>query len=139
MIQHSEAPIPDNLAPEPVRPLIRSGLAKHPEERPESAAAFVDVLEGVAAAAYGEDWEERGQRKLAALVAMLPLLLLKAPITNPSGTTDLATTTLGPPAPKVKMRRGRAAKVMAGVGAVLVIVGAAVVVTKPPEIGRAHV
>lgn len=133
MIQHSEAPIPDNLAPEPVRPLIRSGLAKHPEERPESAAAFVDVLESVAAAAYGEDWEERGQRKLAALVAMLPLLLLKAPITNPSGTTDLATTTLGPPTRKVNVRRGRTVKALAGVGVVLVIVAAAVVVTKPPK------
>jgi serine/threonine protein kinase len=100
MIQHSQAPIPDELAPAAVRPLIRAGLAKAPEERPASAAVFVDELEEVALAAYGADWEERGQRKLAAVAAMLPLLLLRTQGVAPSGTTALATTTLGRGAPE---------------------------------------
>lgn len=110
MVQHSEAPIPDELAPEPVRPLVRAGLAKAPEDRPSTAAEFVAELEEIARAAYGEDWEERGQRKLATVVAALPLLLLRgeeAP--PPSATTDFAITNLGAgPADKslVKQARG---------------------------------
>jgi serine/threonine protein kinase len=101
MIQHTQSPIPDEQAPEHVRSLIRSGLAKTPQDRPASAAAFVEALEDVARAGYGEDWEERGQRKLATLVAMLPLLLLSAAPDIPSATTSLATTDLGsgPPPP----------------------------------------
>ncbi|GGR65974.1 hypothetical protein GCM10010269_00670 [Streptomyces humidus] len=95
-IQHMEAPVPDALAPERVRPLIRSGLAKTPGKRPASAADFVAELEAVAAAAYGEDWEERGQRKLAALAALLPLLFPCADPGGASGATALATTDLGP-------------------------------------------
>ncbi len=93
-LQHISAPVPAEDAPEPVRPLIRRGLAKAPEERPENAAAFVTELEGIARAAYGEDWEERGQRKLAALAALLPLLFPSAGGQS-AGTTDLATTALG--------------------------------------------
>lgn len=95
MIQHTQSPIPDELAPEHVRPLIRSGLAKSPQDRPTSAAAFVEALEDAARAGYGEDWEERGQRKLATLVAMLPLLLLGSAPDIPSATTSLAETDLG--------------------------------------------
>jgi serine/threonine-protein kinase len=95
MIQHTQSPIPDELAPEQVRPLIRTGLAKEPHDRPASAAAFVEALEEVARAGFGEDWEERGQRKLATLVAMLPLLLLGGTPSVPSATTSLATTDLG--------------------------------------------
>ncbi|MCX4744801.1 serine/threonine protein kinase [Kitasatospora sp. NBC_01287] len=92
--QHTEAPIPDELAPEPVRPLIRAGLAKTPGERPASAAALVEQLERAARAGYGEDWEERGRDALAALVALLPLLLLPAGGGAATGTTALATTEL---------------------------------------------
>ncbi|WP_328859616.1 serine/threonine-protein kinase [Streptomyces sp. NBC_00306] len=93
-LQHIGAPVPDDDAPEPVRPLIRRGLAKTPEERPENAAAFVNELEDVARAAYGEDWEERGQRRLAALAALLPLLFPSAGGQS-AGTTAVATTALG--------------------------------------------
>lgn len=123
-IQHMEAPIPDDLAPETVRPLIRRGLAKNPEERPASAADFVTELEAVATAAYGEDWEERGQRGLAALAALLLLLFpSSAPIT--SGTTTLATTTLGEAGPKARGRRrpGRRAKALAGATAGVLLTG----------------
>jgi serine/threonine-protein kinase len=94
VVQHTTAPIPDDEAPEPVRPLIRRGLAKTADERPDSAAEFVAELEAVAGTAYGEDWEERGQRKLAALAALLPLLFPSAG-GLPDGTTALAKTTLG--------------------------------------------
>ncbi|MER7048527.1 serine/threonine-protein kinase [Streptomyces jumonjinensis] len=91
--QHMSAPVPDDQAPEPVRPLLRSGLAKRPEERPSDAAEFIAKLEEIAAAAYGADWEERGQRRLAALAALLPLLFPSAGDES-SSTTDLATTAL---------------------------------------------
>ncbi|MCL7424806.1 serine/threonine-protein kinase [Streptomyces sp. YS415] len=92
-LQHVEAPVPDEEAPEAVRELVRRGLAKDPAQRPAQAAEFVTELEAVAGTAYGPDWEERGRGRLAALVALLPLLL-------PSGrgaprtTTDTARTIL---------------------------------------------
>lgn len=94
-VQHTEAPIPNEQIPARLRPLIRRGLAKTPQERPQSAAAFVAELEEVATAGYGADWEEHGQRKLAALVALLPLLLPPGG-TPASGTTALAHTGLAP-------------------------------------------
>ncbi|MEW2414369.1 serine/threonine-protein kinase [Streptomyces sp. NPDC046866] len=93
-VQHVEAPVPAAEVPEPVRPLIRRGLAKAPEQRPENAEAFVAELEQVALAAYGPEWEERGQRKLAALAALLPLLFPSAGAPA-EGTTAVATTSLG--------------------------------------------
>ncbi|WP_030215252.1 serine/threonine-protein kinase [Streptomyces bikiniensis] len=103
-LQHLEAPVPDGQAPEPLRPLIRRGLAKAPHERPENAAAFVDELEAVATAAYGPDWEEQGRGRLAALAALLPLLFPSSGGTA-QGATALATTTLPrPPAPRLRRR-----------------------------------
>ncbi|MFI7400536.1 serine/threonine-protein kinase [Streptomyces sp. NPDC049541] len=124
-VQHIEAPIPAELAPEPVRPLIRRGLAKTPEERPESAAAFVEELEAVAVGAYGEEWEENGRRELAALAALFFLLFPLSDGTA-SGTTALATTTLGSGARKLPGRRG---KVLAGLAAGVVLVVGGVAVT----------
>jgi serine/threonine-protein kinase len=120
MIQHNQAPIPDDSAPEPVRPLIRAGLAKDPDERPSSARQFVDELEQIARAAYGEDWQARGQRKLATLVAASPLLLLTTTHTPPSGTTALATTNLGAGAAARSGARNLR-RTLAGVGAAVVI------------------
>ncbi|MFG2576921.1 serine/threonine-protein kinase [Streptomyces sp. NPDC048481] len=74
-LQHVDAPIPADRAPEPVRDLVLRGLAKDPARRPAHAEAFVAELEAVAGAAYGSDWEERGRGRLAALVALAPLLL----------------------------------------------------------------
>lgn len=92
-LQHVDAPVPAEEAPEPVRALVRRGLAKDPEERPAQAEAFVRELEAAAEAAYGPDWEERGRGRLAALVALLPLLLPSAR-GGPSTTTDTARTVL---------------------------------------------
>jgi serine/threonine-protein kinase len=92
-LQHIGAPVPEDDTPEPVRPLIRRGLAKSPEQRPANAAAFVAELEEIAGAAYGPDWEERGQRRLAALAALLPLLF---PSGGPAAAPpDTATTAIG--------------------------------------------
>ena len=96
MAQHALGTIPDDLAPPPVRALIRKGMAKEPDERPASAREFVTRLEAVAGAAYGPDWEERGQHKLATLLALLPLLLIRgASQAAPASTTSVATTVLG--------------------------------------------
>ncbi|GAA2417191.1 serine/threonine-protein kinase [Streptomyces coeruleofuscus] len=92
-LQHVDAPVPAEEAPEPVRELVRRGLAKDPEERPAQAEAFVRALEAAAGAAYGPDWEERGRGRLAALVALLPLLLPTAR-SAPRTTTDTARTVL---------------------------------------------
>ncbi|MFF8606862.1 serine/threonine-protein kinase [Streptomyces sp. NPDC015346] len=122
-LRHIEAPVPDADAPEQLRPLIRRGLAKVPRERPVDAAVFVAELEAVATAAYGPDWEERGQRKLAALAALLPLLFPSSggPAT---GTTSVATTTVPPPRPRIP--RGRPGVWPAAVAALILGVLAAV-------------
>ncbi|HEY9373736.1 serine/threonine-protein kinase [Streptomyces sp.] len=124
-LQHLDAPVPDEQAPEPLRPLIRRGLAKTPQERPENAAAFVSELESVATAAYGPDWEERGRGRLAALAALLPLLFPSSG--GPSqGTTALATTTLPdpPPRPRWRIPRGLPAGAAALVVALLLALAA---------------
>ncbi|MEV0535691.1 serine/threonine-protein kinase [Kitasatospora sp. NPDC050463] len=91
-VQHTEAPIPAELAPDPVRPLILAGLAKDPQARPGSAAELVEELEAVASAGYGPQWEERGRLDLTALVALLALLLPGAG--GAAGGTSLAHTVL---------------------------------------------
>jgi serine/threonine protein kinase len=103
MAQHALGHIPDDLAPPPVRSLIRKGMAKDPLDRPASAREFLARLETVAGAAYGPDWEERGQRKLATLAALSPLLLLlgHATPTAPASTTSIATTVLGEVPPTI--------------------------------------
>jgi serine/threonine-protein kinase len=76
-VQHLTEPVPDEAAPEPVRELVRTGLAKSPADRYASAAVFLDALEEAAVAGYGADWERRGRRALAvgvgALAALWPL------------------------------------------------------------------
>ncbi|NGO42043.1 serine/threonine protein kinase [Streptomyces ureilyticus] len=92
-LQHVDASVPAEEAPEAVRELVRRGLAKDPRQRPTHAEEFVTELEAVAGAAYGPDWEERGRGRLAALVALLPLLLPSAR-SAPRTTTDTARTVL---------------------------------------------
>lgn len=119
-VQHTEAPVPETEAPEPVRPLIRRGLAKAPEQRPENAEAFVAELEGVALAAYGPEWERRGQRRLAALAALLPLLFPSAGGAPAQGTTAFATTMLsGGPGSGAGWAPGRRGWLAAGVALLL--------------------
>ncbi|GAA5028791.1 serine/threonine-protein kinase [Streptomyces siamensis] len=122
-LRHLDAPIPVEQVPEDVRGLVARGLAKNPAERPTHAAEFVRELEVVAGAAYGPDWEERGRRALAALVALLPLLLPSGR-TSPSSTTDFARTVLRQPSAGGRLRPwlpGRAGLVLS---AALVLLGA---------------
>ncbi|MGW8600581.1 serine/threonine-protein kinase [Streptomyces sp. NPDC055893] len=125
-LHHIDSPVPDGQAPEPLRPLIRRGMAKSPHERPENAAAFVTELEAVAAAAYGPDWEERGRGRLAALAALLPLLLPSSGGGVSEGTTVFATTTLStpPPRPRWRLPRGVPAGAAALVLALLLALAA---------------
>ncbi|GHD28264.1 hypothetical protein GCM10010313_68810 [Streptomyces violarus] len=69
--QHVEEPVPMGRVPEEVRGLVRYGMAKDPALRPPSALDFLRELEWVAGNAYGPDWEERGQSRLAAVAAAL--------------------------------------------------------------------
>ncbi|WP_236244644.1 serine/threonine protein kinase [Streptomyces sp. CC210A] len=94
-LRHLEDPVPEEDVPAPLLPLVRSGMAKAPEDRPREAAAFVAELERIATAAYGPAWEERGRGRLAALAALLPLLFPSAD-DRAEGTTDIASTALGP-------------------------------------------
>ncbi|MGW4897362.1 protein kinase domain-containing protein [Kitasatospora sp. NPDC004240] len=139
-VQHTEAPIPAELAPDPVRPLILAGLAKDPQARPDSAAVLVEELEAVATAGYGSDWEEKGRRDLLALLALLALLLPGGGGAGDGGTTLAHTAVPDPGAPadsagpmateafpaavpvrytesRPGPRLGRRGKVLAGVGA----------------------
>ncbi|MER7895642.1 serine/threonine-protein kinase [Streptomyces sp. NPDC096046] len=92
-LQHVDAPVPAEEAPEALRGLVRRGLAKNPEERPARAEDLVAELEAAAGSAYGPDWEERGRSRLAALVALLALLLPSSR-EAPHSTTDTARTVL---------------------------------------------
>ncbi|MEU8308612.1 serine/threonine-protein kinase [Actinomadura sp. NPDC048955] len=87
--QHLAAPVPLEDFPVPLRPLVARGLAKNPAERHAGAMEFVAELESVARAAYGDDWEGRGIRTLAAMAAGLSMLfpLAAAGISAPAGTT----------------------------------------------------
>jgi hypothetical protein len=67
-------PVPLDAVPEPVRPLVAAGMAKHPGDRPADAATFVAALSQVAAAAYGPDWHERGRSHLGEAALLLAAL-----------------------------------------------------------------
>ncbi|MFF5372538.1 serine/threonine-protein kinase [Streptomyces sp. NPDC013187] len=135
-LRHLDAPVPAEEVPDAVRELVRRGLAKDPAERPAQAEAFVTALESVAGAAYGADWEERGRGRLAALVALLPLLLPSAR-TAPRSTTDTARTVLGR-----EPRPGRAHPWLPGrpgvlVSAAAVLLGALLTYGLPHDPGTA--
>ncbi|MEU8034472.1 serine/threonine-protein kinase, partial [Streptomyces sp. NPDC049099] len=69
--QHVGDPVPVDQVPEEVRGLVLRGMAKDPALRPPSALDFLRELEWVAESAYGADWEERGQNRVAAVAAAL--------------------------------------------------------------------
>jgi serine/threonine protein kinase len=73
MLQHLRAPVALDDIPDPVRGLLREGLAKDPAERP-GIEAFLAELERAATEGYGTGWEERGRRRLAELAALAALL-----------------------------------------------------------------
>ncbi|QFG20081.1 serine/threonine-protein kinase [Actinomadura sp. WMMB 499] len=85
--EHLTRPVPLEDFPEPLRPLLARGMAKNPAARQADAAEFAAELEAVATAAYGDDWEGRGVRALAASAAALSLLfpLAAAGLSAPAG------------------------------------------------------
>nr|WTB28672.1 serine/threonine protein kinase [Streptomyces sp. NBC_00830] len=122
-LRHLDAPIPVEQVPEAVRGLVARGLAKNPAERPTHAEEFLRELEVVAGAAYGPDWEERGLRALAALVALLPLLLPSGR-TSPASTTDFARTVLRQPSAEGRPRPRLPGPAGLVLSAALVLLGA---------------
>ncbi|WP_051108890.1 serine/threonine-protein kinase [Actinomadura flavalba] len=87
---HLTAPVPVADVPEPLRPLVLAGMAKTPDARPPGAAVFVEELETVARAAYGDDWEGRGAQMLAFATVALAALFPLAAWTVPAGTAASA-------------------------------------------------
>jgi len=130
MSQHARSPSPDGLAPDSVRPLIRAGLAREPQDRPFGAAVFADELERLARIEFGAHWEERGRRDLAILAAAVPLLLLEGGSGRSSSMSAAATAHPGREAARGAQRAGRRVpKAAVGVGAALLAAaGAAVAV-----------
>ena len=131
--QHVMAAVPVDRVDAPLQGLITRGMAKNPAGRPQSAIAFVAELEAVAAATYGQDWEESGRRHLAARAAALLALLLRNGGPGSSG-TSYASTWLGGGG-----RGGRRRKVVSiaaiATAAVVVVAAAATAVTLE---GRNH-
>ena len=74
LYQHLSQPVPVDVVPEPVRPLVAAGMAKQPEDRPADATTFVAALNMVAARAYGPDWHERGRSHLGEAALLLAAL-----------------------------------------------------------------
>ncbi|MCQ0018303.1 hypothetical protein [Actinomadura madurae] len=74
MRAHLTGDVPVEDVPEALRDLVRRGMAKAPEDRPDGAAAFAGDLERAARETYGGDWEARGVRTLAASAAALAAL-----------------------------------------------------------------
>jgi hypothetical protein len=72
--QHKSAPVPIELVPEPLRPVIARGLAKSLQQRPRDAAQLTAELRTAAVGEYGPDWEERGRSHLGEAALLLALL-----------------------------------------------------------------
>ena len=72
--QHRAAPVPLDLVPAPLRPLVAAGMAKDPQRRPADANTFVTELRTAASGAYGKDWEKRGRSHLGEAALLLAAL-----------------------------------------------------------------
>jgi hypothetical protein len=74
LYQHMAQPVPLDPVPEPLRPLVTTGMAKEPYNRPTDGTTFVAALNAAAAGAYGPDWKERGRSHLSEAALLLALL-----------------------------------------------------------------
>jgi|HubBroStandDraft_3_1064219.scaffolds.fasta_scaffold18014_2 serine/threonine protein kinase len=72
--QHNTEPVPLEPLPEPLRPLVATGMAKDPESRPADAASLVTELKTITSRAYGQDWERRGRSHLGEAALLLAAL-----------------------------------------------------------------
>ncbi len=87
MYQHLFEPVNLEPVPEPLRPLVQTGMAKEPERRPTDGTTFIAALRAAAVGAYGPDWEERGRSNLGAAALLLAALW---PLGAPPGVQGLA-------------------------------------------------
>jgi hypothetical protein len=74
MYQHMFEPVNLEPVPEPLRPLVETGMAKEPERRPTDGTTFIAALRATAVGAYGPDWQERGRSNLGAAALLLAAL-----------------------------------------------------------------
>ncbi|GAA5700171.1 serine/threonine-protein kinase PknD [Streptomyces avermitilis] len=117
--QHVDEPVPMDRVPEEVRALVRHGMAKDPALRPPSALDFLRELEWAAENAYGPDWEERGQSRLAAVAAALvPLAISRLDARLVGSSAELARTVL---TARRRSRLRRRGDVLTGAAAVAVV------------------
>jgi eukaryotic-like serine/threonine-protein kinase len=72
--QHRSEPVPLDLVPEPLQPLVAAGMAKDPMGRPTDALTFVAELKTTASRAYGRDWHDRGRSHLGEAALLLAAL-----------------------------------------------------------------
>ncbi|MGW3141182.1 serine/threonine-protein kinase [Streptomyces sp. NPDC001139] len=91
-LQHLYSPVPTEATPEPLRPIIKRGMAKNPSNRFKSVNEFLRELETAATDYYGSDWERRGRNALAGLIIAVSLTSPPQPTAGINTTTELATT-----------------------------------------------
>ena len=74
LYQHMSQPVPLDPVPEPLRPLVTTGMAKEPYNRPTDGTTFVAALNAAATGTYGPDWKERGRSHLGEAALLLAAL-----------------------------------------------------------------
>ncbi|MBB4920076.1 serine/threonine-protein kinase [Streptosporangium saharense] len=122
--QHQVTPPPVEEVPPALQGLVDRGLAKHPADRPPTAAAFITELEAVAADAYGTDWQEKGRRRLAGLAALLPALFpVEAPKTGTGSSVAETNLRSGGARRRTSSLSKMGVKVLVGLGCVAVVGG----------------
>jgi serine/threonine-protein kinase len=119
--QHRYAAIPLEAVPAALQPLVATGMAKNPWQRPADATGFVTGLRSIAAGVYGPGWQERGRSHLAEAALLLAALWPAGP--PPAGQNyTVHRTGLRRAA---KLRHFGAAKVVVAVGAALAVAAVA--------------
>lgn len=95
--RHETAAPPVDALPGPLRALTARGLAKHPQDRPATATAFLAEVEAAAGHGYGPAWDSQGRAALTRL----------ATGARPAFPRDAATVPgeVGSPAPVAAPRR----------------------------------
>ena len=112
--QHHTEPVPLDLVPAPLRPLVTAGMAQDPQRRPADALTFVTQLQTAASSAYGKGWEKRGRSHLAEAALLLAALW-------PTGAPPAAQ---GTAVHRISLRHIAPAKAAIAAGAAVIVVAA---------------
>jgi eukaryotic-like serine/threonine-protein kinase len=129
--QHLTQPVPLDLVPEPLWPLVAAGMAKNPGDRTGDAAALIVQLTTVAAGAYGRDWHERGRSDLSAAAL---LLAAHSPSSTPSARPGSAAERTRPS----RRISGRHVAIAIGAAAALAAAGTALAAGGPRPRAATH-